>query len=147
VHLRARERAQAFFDGLPWKLSPLNWAFFFSAFFLGAAFLIALPACAPCGFAALLLIFLFFSKAGMPILETLAERPILAARTFRKRKQAARRGGTSGAASSAVRTVGCKSNYICTQRFTTKLASSKQAGPHLSLLLHGGELCAKLLLP
>ena len=68
-------------------------AFFFSTFFLGAAFLIALPeACALCGLplAALALIFLFLSNAGMPILETLADRPILAASTFRERKQAAR---------------------------------------------------------
>ena len=101
---RCRERAQAFFDGLPAKVSPLNDAFFFSTFFLGAAFLIALPeACALCGLplAALALIFLFLSNAGMPILETLAERPILAASTFRERKQAERRGTSSKSSSSA----------------------------------------------
>ena len=42
--------------------------------------MIALPE-ALCGFAALLLIFLFFANAGMPNFETLAERPILASST------------------------------------------------------------------
>ena len=60
----------------------MNWAFFFSACFFGAAFLIALPE-ALCGFAALLPIFLFLANAGMPNFETLAERPILAASTSR----------------------------------------------------------------
>ena len=61
----------------------MNWAFFFSACFFGAAFLIGLLPEALCGFAALLLIFLFLANAGMPNFETLAERPIVAASTSR----------------------------------------------------------------
>ena len=105
---RCRERAQAFFDGLPAKVSPLNDAFFFSTFFLGAAFLIALPeACALCGLplAALALIFLFLSNAGMPILETLAERPIITAGSTgsASRQRETQRDELSKSSSSAVR--------------------------------------------
>ena len=67
-------------------------AFFFFALSLGTAFLIvALAGCELC-----LVSFLFFSNAGMPIRDTLAERPILEARASHKQKL--RGGVTTGGA-------------------------------------------------